>query len=210
MVSQLPQSMVVLVHGLGAHRMVMAPLVRHLRGRFGRVWNWGYSSLWSRIEQHGERLARALVRLDEDPTVAGFHLVTHSMGGIVARLALAERIPAKLGKIVMLAPPNRGSHMARKFAPWLGRICPPLVQLSDERDSYVVSLPPPQGVPIGVIAATSDLLVAEAATHLPTERDHVVLPGMHTTLVWRRETAMHVVHFLEHGHFPRQPVGRAS
>ncbi|MBC7853106.1 MAG: alpha/beta fold hydrolase [Pirellulaceae bacterium] len=191
----------ILIHGLGAHWLIMSPLARRLQKQFGRVINWSYSSLWSGIERHGQQMAEQLQQLDDDPAVERIDLITHSMGGIVARLALAKRIPTKMGRMVMLAPPNTGSHVARSLAPVLGRLCPPLVQLSDAQQSFVASLPPPPAVDIGIIAARHDLLVAEARTHLPTEKEHIILPGMHSSLVWRRETAEQAAAFLASGRF---------
>ncbi len=197
------KSAVVLVHGLAAHRVVMSPLERHLKNRFAQVTNWGYSSLWSRIERHGAALAKLLGEMDSAAEIGQIHLVTHSMGGIIARLALAERMPAKLGRMVMLAPPNGGSHVARWLSPVLGLICPPLVQLSDHCQSFVASLPPVDGVHVGVVAAAADELVCEKSTHLPNEADHITLPGFHSSILWNGETAEQVAHFLERGRFER-------
>ena len=49
-----------------------------------------------------------------------------------------------------------------------------------------------------------DFLVAESRTHLPTEKEHIVLPGMHSSLIWRKETAEQVAEFLVCGKFRRQ------
>ena len=193
----------ILIHGLGAHWLVMSPLARRLQGQFGQVMNWGYSSLWSRIEFHGRHMADQLQTLDNDPAIERIHLVTHSMGGIIARLALSTLIPKKMGRMVMLAPPNSVSHMARWFSPVLGRIFPPLAQLSDGPQSFVASLPPPSDLEIGIIAARHDFLVAEPRTHLPTEKEHIILPGMHSSVVWRQETAEQVAAFLTSGTFRR-------
>jgi triacylglycerol lipase len=103
----------------------------------------------------------------------------------------------------MLAPPNTGSHIARSLAPVLGRLCPPLAQLSDEVRSFVATLPPLEEVDIGIIAARSDFMVAEPRTHLQTEKEHIVLPGMHSSVIWRKETAEQVAQFLTTGTFRR-------
>lgn len=197
-----------LVHGLAAPPMVMDPLARSLKRFFARVVNWGYSSLWSRIELHGSVFADFLRRLDEDnphgdKAHGRIHLVTHSMGGIIGRLALAEYVPERLGRFVMIAPPNRGSHVARRLAPFLGYICPPLMQLADHAASFVCSLPPLSVPELGIIAAQTDFLVEEPNTRLGCEADHIVLPGLHSSLLWRSETADQVRHFLEHGRFNR-------
>lgn len=193
---------VIVIHGLAAKRLVMGSLCWSLAKSYPRVLNWGYSSLWSPIERHGAELAKLLCRLDTEPPEP-IHLVTHSMGGIVARLALAEFQPRRLGRFVMIAPPNRGSHLASRFAPLVGRLCPPVAQLADHERSFVRSLPLPSGAEIGIIAAKSDFLVREPSTHLGCEQDHIVVPGLHSTLLWRRETADQVRHFLAHGRFRR-------
>ena len=207
-VGQLPNDeLVILVHGLAAHRLVMGRLAWSLRDLYARVVNWGYSSLWSPIERHGRALAGMLERLDSEGKHSRIHLVTHSMGGIVARLALAEYLPRNFGRFVMIAPPNRGSHLAARLAPFLGRVCPPLVQLGNHEASFVCSLPLPQVTDLGIIAAKTDFLVRHPNTRLGCERDHIILPGLHSSLLWRRETAEQVRHFLEHGEFRRQQSG---
>jgi pimeloyl-ACP methyl ester carboxylesterase len=203
-VEPLKKDAVVLVHGLAANRLVMASLTRSLKKVLGVAINWGYRSLWSPLERHGRELAGLLRKLEKGGA-GRIHLVTHSMGGIIGRLALAEHLPSNFGRFVMIAPPNRGSHVAAQLAPYLGRICPPLIQLTDQATSYVCSLPHPQVPALGIIAADTDFLVREPNTRLGCEHDHIVLPGLHSSLLWRQETAEQVRHFLEYGHFRRQP-----
>jgi pimeloyl-ACP methyl ester carboxylesterase len=199
------RQLVVLVHGLAANRMIMRRLARSLGRAFAATMNWGYRSLWSPIQRHGRELAALLRRLDQHRDHDRFHLVTHSMGSIIGRLALAEYLPERFGRFVMIAPPNRGSHIAAKLAPYLGRICPPLVQLANHDSSFVCSLPPPVVNDLGIIAAQTDYLVLEDSTRLGCERDHIVLPGLHSSLLWLPETAVQVGHFLEYGQFHRDP-----
>src|SRR5262245_39240620 len=194
---------VVLVHGLLAPPAVMQPLGNSLRKHVRRVVNWGYPSIWSRIERHGQALAALLRKMDEE--VGGrIHLITHSMGGIIGRLALAEYLPARLGRFVMIAPPNRGSHVARFLAHFLGCICPPLIRLRDDGASFVCTLPPPKVAELGIIAAEGDFMVWEPSTRLGCESDHIVLPGLHSSLLWSAETAEQVGHFIQHGRFRRE------
>lgn len=193
---------VVLAHGLAARPIIMFPLARSLKRSFGEVINWGYPSLWSRIETHVGRFAELFRQLDRQGG-GRVHLVCHSMGCIIGRLALAEYLPRRLGRFVMIAPPNRGSRWARHLAPHLGRFSPPIVQLTDHSDSFVCSLPPTNIPDIGIIAAQRDFMVAEANTYLGCETDHIVLPGLHSSVLWTRETADQVRHFIENGNFRR-------
>jgi triacylglycerol lipase len=199
------RQLVVLVHGLAANRLVMRRLARSLGKVFAATVNWGYQSLWSPIERHSRELAALLRRLDHEQQHERIHLVTHSMGSIIGRLALAEYLPKRFGRFVMIAPPNRGSHVAGLLAPLLGRICPPLVQLANHDSSFVCSLPPPVVNDLGIIAAQTDYLVWEDSTRMGCERDHIVLPGLHSSLLWRQETAVQVGHFLKYGQFHREP-----
>ena len=193
---------VVLVHGLMANSLIMKPLATAFTNEFAPVVNWGYESLWSPIERHGNELARQLEKLDREIT-GRIHLVTHSMGGIIGRLALREYRPQRLGRFVMITPPNRGSHVASWLAPYFGRFFPPIQQLSDCEASFVCSLDPPQGTELGVIAAESDFLVSESSTRLGCEADHITLPGLHSSLLVRKETAEQIKHFILHGRFKR-------
>jgi pimeloyl-ACP methyl ester carboxylesterase len=197
------QDTIVLAHGLGGGPLFMRPLARRLGRHFDQVINWGYSSLWSPIETHGKNFATLLRQLDENGSGGRIHLVGHSMGGIISRLALTDYMPRRLGRFVMIAPPNRGSRVARRLAPHLGRLCPPIMQLTDDSGSFVCTLPPPSVPELGIIAAEMDFMVPRANTSLGCECDHIVLPGLHSTLVWRRETAEQVRHFLESGKFRR-------
>jgi pimeloyl-ACP methyl ester carboxylesterase len=199
------RQLVILVHGLAANRLVMGSLAKALGQAFAATLNWGYRSLWSPIERHSRELAALLRQLDQGNEHDRIHLVTHSMGSIIGRLALAEYLPQRFGRFVMIAPPNRGSHVASQLAPYLGRICPPLVQLAHHDNSFVCSLPPPPTDELGIIAARTDFLVLEPSTRLGCERDHIVLPGLHSSLLWREETAEQVRHFLEFGQFHRDP-----
>ena len=120
-----------LLHGLGANRLVMSRMARLLRGDGFYTANWGYRSTAGSIEKHAILFLERLDQLVTSRSYDKVHLVTHSMGGIVARSALNLDIPANIGRFVMLGPPNSGSHVARVLAPRLGRFCPPLHELAE-------------------------------------------------------------------------------
>ena len=192
---------VVLLHGLAANTWLMTLLQYRLRSRGYHVHNWGYSSIWRPLQDHSERFSSQLRELDADNRVSRIHLVGHSMGAILVRRILCETKLGKMGRIVMLAPPNRGSRVARILARGLGWACPPLSQLSDEEHSYVNLLPVPSGLQVGVIAAQRDRVVALESTHLPNQRAHVVLPCGHNRMLFRSDVATHIDCFLQTAEF---------
>jgi pimeloyl-ACP methyl ester carboxylesterase len=184
---------------------MMRLLGRRLEAAGYRVRNWSYPSMWQPIAQHGQRLHRELSQCDQSGQVTRIHLVGHSLGAVVARCALNLGKPSKLGRVVMLAPPNKGSRLATFCVPWLGWLCGPIVELTEGVDSFVNQLAVPEGIDVGVIAASSDLFVKRECTHLAGERDHLVLPGTHGMIVFQRGPAEQTVHFLKHGHFEPAP-----
>lgn len=197
-----PRQCVALVHGFLAHSMMLAVLAHRLRRHGYRPESWGYRNMCCSVLVHADRFAAELRTLDADPTIDTLHLVTHSMGCIVARAALDRFRPRKLGRFVMLAPPNRGSFVATATAGTLGRLFRPVVELSTAEDSLVNSLPTPQGVEIGVIAAGRDALIAPESTRPDAPHDHATVRCLHSSLLFRRDAAELVVAFLEHGRFP--------
>jgi pimeloyl-ACP methyl ester carboxylesterase len=203
-----PGECAALVHGFMANTSMLAVLGRRLRARGFATSAWGYWNMQCSLLVHAERFARDLERLDRDPRIGVLHLVGHSMGCIIGRAALDLYRPEKVGRFVMLAPPNRGSFVATATARTFGRLLKPVAELSTAEDSLVNSLPTPRGIDIGVIAAKHDALVAEESTRPDVPHAHVTLPTWHTGLLFRRETAELVAGFLATGAFP--PVATAA
>jgi pimeloyl-ACP methyl ester carboxylesterase len=193
---------VLLVHGHGAHHVLLEPLRRALERQGFRAVNWRYGSLQGSIEAHAARLAVKARELDEDASVARLHFVGHSMGAIVVRRALAMTRPRKLGRVVLLAPPNRGARLADFALRLFGRRLIAATELCSRPDSYVNRLVPAADLDCGVIAASWDHVVSLGSTYLPGQRDHLVLRSLHT-LPLHRHTPAQVGHFLREGRFMR-------
>jgi pimeloyl-ACP methyl ester carboxylesterase len=194
---------VLVVHGLACPKLFMTPLAVRLRRAGFEVINWGYPSLLPPIERNARRLGRRLAELERRGDVDSIRLVTHSMGGMLARQACAEFELGKLHRVVMLGPPNQGSRAADSWARWLGAAVPPLQQLSARDRSYVRRLHVPQRVQIGIIAGSKDRVVGVPSTHLSGETDHCVVPTGHMRMLIRRDVAELVERFLREGRFRR-------
>lgn len=102
---------VVLLHGLGRRAGSMRRLRRAIEAAGRPTWAVSYPSTRLPLPAIADWLVARLEAEVQGPIA----LVTHSMGGVVAR-HLGDRLPIE--RIVMLAPPNAGSAVARGLADW--------------------------------------------------------------------------------------------
>lgn len=193
---------VVLIHGIASTKYFLLPLAQRLRRDGFDPQLYGYFSLLGSIRDLGAQFARKLHRLAERNPDQTIHVVAHSMGSIVTRCALLDGMPDSLGRIVMIGPPNRGSHVARQLTPRLGWISPTLTELSDTPESFVNALPRSVGShEVGIVTAEHDYMVPAGSTLLDDHADEITLPSLHTSILWRTKTAEHVASFLRTGRF---------
>ena len=103
----------------------------------------------------------------------------------------------------MICPPNRGSHVAALYAPWLGWACKTLGQLSDAPGGFAEQLSPSiaERYEVGIIAASRDFVVRLASTHLAQANQHTVVDGFHSTMLFNPRTAELIARFLRQGAF---------
>ncbi len=220
-----PADTVILLHGLARTPLSMKRLEWSLRADGYRVLNVAYPSTRLSIATLAEQTLApvfpALLPLAHNPSPAPkVHLVTHSMGGILVRQFLHDHgVPANLGRIVMLAPPNQGSELTDKLRHlWLYRRVngPAGLELGTATSSTPQQLGPPRpGVEVGIIAGHRSLnpffsalipgpddgKVSVARTHLAGETAHLSLPTSHTWMMWRRSVIAEVRSFLLNGRF---------
>ena len=165
------------------------------------VLNFGYPSLTMTVAGAGARLADRLETSLQAGPAPRIHFVGHSLGNIVIRWVVAHRPPPRLGRIVMLAPPNQGSDLADRLAGRLSWLMKPLPELTTGEQSTARALPPPGGVEFGIIAARRDSRVEVVRTHLEGQTDHVIVPGGHTFVMARPDVRCLTIRFLRTGSF---------
>jgi triacylglycerol lipase len=218
---------VVLLHGLGRGPWSLLRLESALRAEGYAVRNLSYPSQRDDIATLAEAVLGPVFReaaTQSTSTTGGarIHIVTHSLGGILVRQYLRDHgVPAALGRVVMLAPPNEGSEVVDrlrdwKLYQWING--PAGLQLGTNAASVPRTLGPlPAGVEVGVIAGdhtinplmsallsgVNDGKVTVAATHVAGEADHLTLSATHTWIMWRGDAVAQVTAFLRAGSFAR-------
>lgn len=207
--------LVMVLHGLGRSRDSFAAMSRALEAAGYEVAAVDYPSTRRELREHSLQIRGILDREDGIKTVS---FVTHSLGGIVVRDLLSlegswkERI--KVGRLVMIAPPNRGSVVAETLRDWLparailGDVLP---QLTPEEVAAI----PPLRCEFGIIAGgtgtakglnpildgDNDGVVTVESTRLEGAKDFLLLDASHTFIMTKPACIEATVRFLKDGRF---------
>ncbi len=218
---------VVLLHGMGRTLHSMDDMQEALVEAGFHTVNFSYPSTTKNIES----IAKGYFPLAFDqclqfaPKVV--HFVTHSLGGIVLRKAVKDNRPPKLGRVVMLSPPNHGSAVVDTigdwwFYEWLNG--PAGQQLSTASDSVPNQLGPvdyPVGIITGdrhaffdswfssVIPGEDDGKVSVEGAKLEGMSNFLVVHQSHPYIMNADNVQRETIHFLKHGKFSNQE-GRLS
>ena len=195
----------------------MRMLERRLIGQGYATANLGYPSRKRDLAALADEVAPRITAFAEQCD-GPVHFVTHSMGGLVARVLLARTHPWRLGRVVMLAPPNGGSELADillRWVPYRWWFGPAGGQLVTRRNEALAGLFGPVDYDLGVIAGSRSLYplasmlmprpndgrVSLAGTRLEGMADHLVLPVSHPTIVWNQAAIRQTLMFLQNGRF---------
>ncbi len=208
---------VVVIHGALRSRAGLWPVVRYLRGRGFEAAAFGYATRRDDLEQHGARLEAFIDTWLKGQQVPVLGILTHSMGGLVARAYLARAGAARQAerqRVAMLAPPNQGAILAEKlqrFRPFRWLYGAAAEELRPARAAALPLLPATAealilagGRPAGErgylrwIPGNNDGLVGLAETALPGI-DPELIGGSHSLLQWRPSVLSRAAAFLRDG-----------
>ncbi len=211
---------VILLHGLARSSRSLEKLEKHLFDQGFRVINLDYPSTKSPISNLADIfLDEAVIECGQTPYTK-IHFVTHSMGGILVRYYLTHHNLPRLGRVVMLSPPNRGTELVDfyKEGPLFKKTQGPAgLQLGTGDGSLPLELGPVD-FELGVIAGDrsfyplnsalipgpDDGIVSVQRTKVEGMTDFLLLPYSHPFIMQKETVLEQVVHFLRQGKFNHQ------
>ena len=216
---------VLLLHGLARTRLSMAGLGRTLRKAGHPTWARTYPSRQRGVVELADAVAGWIHDELGDVEVDA---VTHSLGGVLIR-QMSERV--RLRRVVMLAPPNSGSDLARSlqdFGPFAWLYGPAGADVQ-RHEGWPTSLRAEVGVIAGTRARTignqiswlssslgvfgadrpNDGTVAVDETRLAGMVDFTTIDASHTWIMNDSRVQAMVLRFLERGRFVDAGPGEA-
>lgn len=210
---------VVLVHGLWMHGALMSWMGRRIAQSGYTVHRYTYPSVRLNLAENARRLIAYCHTLNARP----LHLVGHSLGGLLIARMLDEPHRLDVGRVVFLGAPFVDIHAARRLA----RVRIGGMAMGAAVAEWLSGARPGNlaGYEIGVIAgdrgvglgrllapdlpAPHDGTISVAETHMPHERDHIVLPVSHSQMVVSPSVVRQIGEFLRRGRFAHPEGGRA-
>ena len=212
-----PADRVLLLHGIQRSAASMSRLDRALVAAGYRTLNLTYPARHMPLQALADevhRSAGAFLGMHAGRT----HIVTHSLGGLLARALVARRRPPGLGQVVMLGPPSAGSELADKLSrlpPYRWAFGPVGRQLVTRQDDALRQLLGEVDYALGIIAGTrsvgplgwmlipkpNDGRVSVARTKVAGMADHLALPVTHAMMMRSPVVIRQTMHFLEHARF---------
>ena len=208
---------VVLLHGLCRTSASMNKMADALAAAGYVVSNIDYPSRSANIEQLSEDVMGTALQCTKLAGCRKIHFVTHSLGGIIVRSYFSRHHDPRLGRVVMLGPPNQGSEVVDRLRGWsvFKKINGPA---GGELGTDAASVPRKLGAvtfEVGVIAGDrsinwinswiipgrDDGKVSVRGTRVAGMTDHLVVHATHPFLMNNKQCVAATLRFLHTGSF---------
>ena len=220
-VAPLKGRVVLVLHGLAGSRLLMNSMSRYLKdeGKL-QVVSICYPSTREDVDADAAALQRIIAAM---PEVQQIDIVAHSLGCIVVRRFLAMQVAAdakqdpRIGRFVMLTPPNHGAPEAARVVAWdtTGKIAGPAAQ---QLTAGFAELEPKLVIPtceFGIlaggrgddggynplVAGDDDGVVPLASAKLAGAQDFRLLPVLHVMFPRDEQVQKLTLKFLQEGYF---------
>ncbi len=208
------KKIVVLLHGLGRSNTSMWLLASRLEDAGYYVQRVEYSSLDQKPDEILKEVSSQINQCCQNHTQS-VHFVGHSLGGLMVRAYLQNYKVDKLGRVVLLGTPNKGTEAADHFSnSWLMDILGPTAKaLGTDDKSFPKSLKAPY-YPVGIIAGEikskfndpvipgkDDGLVSVEATKIDGMTDFIIIETGHSRMRYDSEVAEQTIEFIKNGEF---------
>lgn len=183
---------VVLAHGFMGTRGTMIPLTQRFQSDGRVVFSYHHGTFQLRsLRASAQQLVEHLERLERELGVERVDLVGFSMGGLIALHALKFMQAQRwIRRLVLLGSPTSGTWVGLAGVGTVGLVSPSVWQvlptspfIRDLRDA-----PIPEGVRVRQLSAADDAFCPrpDLLEGVDRERDYIVLPGGHSSLVVTR------------------------
>lgn len=219
---QCKKDYVTLLHGLNRDYQDMQRIELALVDQGFEVINIDYPSTEISIEEIAGQV-KEIIKEENKNKNCRMNFVTFSMGGVVLRKIFTTYKPKNLGRVVMIAPPNKGTEVSdflrdNFLSPIFDMIYGPSgkqVGVENE-DSIINELPKKANYKLGIIAGKTnfslffsnfilpgkdDGVVSVESTKLEGMSDFIIINSIHYLMPRNEEVIAQVVNFLEKGKF---------
>ena len=211
------KGLVVLLHGLARSSASMNKMQKALGNDGFETCNVDYPSTKYTIAVLANDYVLPKIRECTGGNDQLLDFVTHSMGGIIVRYLGREKLVSRIGRVVMLSPPNHGSEVVDVLGNlWLFNWIngPAGGELGTDDKSMPLQLGPPD-FDVGIITGNKSINLINSAmingvddgkvsvknAKLEGMKDFLILPVTHP-FIMKDETAIkQTIHFLNFGKF---------
>ncbi len=207
---------VFVLHGLAGGALTISPLANRIEDAGFDVQIIDYKTLGTTPEEIMIEVSKKLedTMPDSNTTV---NFVGYSLGSIVIRAYLDSNKVSNLGRVVLIAPPNKGSPVADFFKDtWIIDLFGETIKfLGTDSTSFPNSIGDPY-YPVGIIAGVGasslnnfflpgldDGIVPLESTKLNNTTDMIAFDESHIWMKFKKKVANQTIEFLKNGKFKR-------